>query len=157
MNIASEKRLSAVYPELARRIRALDVNLGKLGIQIVVVQGLRTFAEQDALFAQGRTRPGQIVTRAKGGQSLHNYGLAVDVAPVILEGGGKIDWNDLHKFFVIGQEGKKLRLEWGGDWKKFLDKPHLQMPSPSINVLFGLYQKGKLPAVWAEVERRATK
>ncbi|HVG34723.1 MAG TPA: peptidoglycan-binding protein, partial [Pyrinomonadaceae bacterium] len=65
-----------VHPELAKRVRMLIDNLAKAGMQIEVVQGLRTFAEQDALFAQGRTKPGKVVTNARGGQSNHNYGLA---------------------------------------------------------------------------------
>ena len=53
-------------------------------------QGFRTFALQDALYAQGRTTPGAIVTNAKGGQSPHNYGLAVDVTLLTPRGA---DWN----------------------------------------------------------------
>lgn len=76
MTPASENRLNKVHPELATRVRMLIDTFAQNGVQIEVVQGLRTFAEQDALFAQGRTKPGQVVTRARGGQSNHNYGLA---------------------------------------------------------------------------------
>jgi len=69
--------------------------------------------------------------------------IAVDVAPLLVEGGpggsNKIDWNDLQKFFVIGQEAKKVGLEWGGEWKKVVDKQHLQMPAPSLDKLYRLY------------------
>ena len=50
------------------------------GIDIFVTQGVRTIAEQDAIYAQGRTAPGPIVTQAKGGQSMHNFGVAFDIA-----------------------------------------------------------------------------
>ena len=56
----------------------------------VITQGFRSTAQQDALFAQGRTTPGAIMTKAKGGQSAHNFGLAVDVTLVTPRGD---DWN----------------------------------------------------------------
>ncbi len=97
----------------------------------------RTFAEQDALFAQGRTKPGAIVTKAKGGQSYHNYGLAIDIVLLIdkdnngtfetaswdsqtdFDGDGKSDWQEVVAIF------KRYGYEWGGDWK-FIDMPHFQ-------------------------------
>src|SRR3977135_4181957 len=91
MNKSSENRLAKVHPKLAKGVTALIASLAAQGHTIEVVQGLRTFAEQDALFAQGRTKPGQIVTNAKGGQSNHNYGLAVDLCPLI---DGKPQWKD---------------------------------------------------------------
>lgn len=151
MNTASENRLKKVHPELASRIHAAAGALAQGGINIEVVQGLRTIAEQDALFAQGRTKPGQIVTRARGGQSNHNYGLAVDVVPFT---NGKPNWNAPNSIWVaIGQEGRKLGLEWGGNWKKFIDKPHLQLPGLSIKQCLALYKKGGLEAVWVQATR----
>lgn len=121
------------------------------GINIEVVQGLRTIAEQDALFAQGRTRPGLVVTRARGGQSNHNYGLAVDVVPFT---NGKPQWDAPNSVWVaIGAEGGKQGLEWGGNWKKFIDKPHLQLGGLTIKQCFALFRKGGLEAVWAEATR----
>lgn len=98
---------------------------------------LRTFAEQDKLFAQGRTAPGKIVTRAKGGQSYHNYGLAIDIALLVdtdrngtfetaswdtrsdFDQDGRADWMEVVDIF------KRYGWEWGGDWR-FIDKPHFQ-------------------------------
>lgn len=98
---------------------------------------LRTFAEQDALYAQGRTKPGAIVTKAKGGQSYHNYGLAVDIVLLVDKDGngtfetaswdtksdfdsdGNSDWQEVVAIF------KRYGWEWGGDWK-FVDAPHFQ-------------------------------
>lgn len=98
---------------------------------------LRTFAEQDALYAQGRTKPGAKVTNAKGGQSYHNYGLAVDIVLLVDKDGngsfetaswedkidfdqdGKADWIEIVAIF------KRYGWEWGGDWR-FIDKPHFQ-------------------------------
>ncbi len=105
---------------------------------------LRTFAEQDAIYAQGRTRlfdaNGRrlgIVTKAKGGQSIHNYGLALDIVllkdtngdgiyesaswetNVDFDKDGKADWMEVINIF------KANGWEWGGDWK-FKDAPHVQ-------------------------------
>lgn len=152
MNDASLKRLEAVHPELARRVAVMAAALAKRGIQIEVVQGLRTWAEQDALFAQGRTKPGNVVTRARGGQSNHNYGTACDVCPVV---NGKLDWNARESVWqIIGQEAIRAGLEWGGNWKKFPDRPHVQLPlGLSVKACQKLYKQGKLKAVWHEADR----
>jgi peptidoglycan L-alanyl-D-glutamate endopeptidase CwlK len=151
VNTSSENRLKKVHPELASRVREVANALAQGGISIEVVQGLRTIAEQDALFAQGRTKPGLVVTRARGGQSNHNYGLAVDVVPFT---NGKPQWDAPNSVWVaIGAEGGKQGLEWGGNWKKFIDKPHLQLGGLSIKQCSTLYRKGGLEAVWAEASR----
>jgi D-alanyl-D-alanine carboxypeptidase/Putative peptidoglycan binding domain len=151
MTPASESRLNKVHPELARRVRMLIDTFAQTGVQIEVVQGLRTFAEQDALFAQGRSRPGQVVTRARGGQSNHNYGLAIDVVPYA---NGKPNWNAPNSIWsAIGAEAEKLGLEWGGDWKRFIDRPHVQLPGLTIKQCFVLFKKGGLEAVWAAASR----
>lgn len=92
----------------------------------------RSFKEQDDLYAQGRTAPGPIVTKAKGGQSWHNYGLAIDVVLVIdgkevsydinkdFDGDGMSDWQEI--VYVFKMHG----WEWGGEWKTFKDYPHFQ-------------------------------
>nr|MBA3805723.1 M15 family metallopeptidase [Acidobacteriota bacterium] len=109
MNPSSENRLKKVHPELAKRVRMVIENLAKAGVQVEVVQGLRTFAEQDALFAQGRTKPGKVVTNARGGQSNHNYGLAVDVVPF---NNSKPNWEAPNSIWIaIGGEAEKLGLE----------------------------------------------
>ena len=106
---------------------------------------LRTFAEQDALYAQGRTKlfdaNGKklgVVTKAKGGQSIHNFGLALDI--VLLKdtnGDGTFEsasWEDTIDFDKDGRADwmeivsilKKNGWIWGGDWKSFKDKPHFE-------------------------------
>lgn len=154
MNDSSRRRLDKVHPALSTRIQSLLDTLNQHGLQVEVVQGLRTFAEQDALFAQGRTKSGNIVTRARGGQSNHNYGLAVDLVPF---NNGQPNWNaPLGVWTTIGREAEKLGLEWGGDWKKFVDKPHVQLPGLSVAECLSLFRKGgnKLDLVWAEATRR---
>jgi len=154
MNPTSEKRLQKVHPELAKRIRDLIEAFAQRGCQVEVVQGLRTIAEQNALYAQGRTKPGPIVTRARGGQSNHNYGLAVDLCPFI---NGKPDFTANSTFVAIGAEAVKRGLEWGGNWKKLIDKPHVQLPGMTIADCSRLFKKGGLDAVWDEATRRLDK
>ena len=117
---------------------------------------LRTFAEQDALYAQGRTRPGNIVTKAKGGLSLHNYGLACDFCLLIdknrdgvyelpswdertdYDGDHKYDWEEVINIF------KQYGWECGIDWK-FRDAPHCQKSfGYSVRDLLSLHTKGKV-------------
>lgn len=154
MNSASEKRLAKVHPLLAEKVRALASNLTVFSIHIEVVQGLRTFAEQDALFAQGRSKPGSIVTNAKGGQSNHNYGLACDVCPFV---NGQPQWEDNAAFKKIGAVATGLGLDWGGNWKRFVDMPHVQLPGMTIKECSEIYKRDGLDAVWAEATKRAKK
>lgn len=94
------------------------------GIQVGITQGFRTIEYQNQLYAQGRTKPGRIVTNCKGGYSPHNYGLAFDFC--IYEN-GKIDWDSRNKKWgLAGAIGESLGLEWGGRWTQFVDMPHLQ-------------------------------
>lgn len=97
-----------------------------------IVQGYRTFYQQQQLYDQGRTKPGKIVTNAKPGSSFHNYGLAIDFCLII--DGKEASWNtekdfdeDKHADWVevvaIFENGG---WEWGGSWRTFKDLPHLQ-------------------------------
>ena len=79
MDKISEERLNEVCPELARRVRRLSDKCEANGIHIRVSQGLRSWEQQDLLYAQGRTDAGKVVTNARGGQSAHNFGYAVDI------------------------------------------------------------------------------
>jgi len=113
---------------LKPKVRALAKELISLcqqfGCPILIIQTFRTIAEQDALYAKGRTAPGKIVTRAKGGSSLHNYGVAFDFAPLVDD---RPNWKQLDLFDKVGVMGEGLGLEWGGRWKKFNDLPHFQL------------------------------
>jgi len=81
----------------------------------------RTIAEQDILYEQGRSLPGHIVTNAKGGQSYHNFGLAIDLC--VLNDTG-VNWSyDMAQLRPIAQ---KYMIEWGGDWHSMKDYPHFQ-------------------------------
>jgi len=93
----------------------------------VIVQGRRTIAEQNGLYAQGRTKPGSIVTNAKGGQSAHNFGLAADLAPEKAK--GIIDWNAPAPIWeMMGNIAIQHGLTWGGLFKSIKDLPHIEHP-----------------------------
>lgn len=143
------KSLSGVHPTLAQKAMQMIAIAESEGYTIRVTQGLRTFAEQDALF---RKRPK--VTNARGGQSYHNYGIAVDFAFVV---NGKISWDErLYK--NLGRWCSRVGLEWGGNWR-FTDLPHCQLPNmTSIKVLRQTYDQhgggsNGIGAVWRKFVR----
>lgn len=105
---------------------------------IRIVQGLRTIDEQNAIYAQGRTKPGKIVTNSRGGQSYHCYGLAVDIALLFDKDGngsfetlswdtksdsdkdGKVDWMEVVDIF------ESAGWTWGGRFHSIPDAPHFE-------------------------------
>lgn len=120
----SEGVIARLEPVIQPKARALLDAARAEGIELVVTHGLRTMEEQAALYAQGRTAPGPIVTKAKPGHSWHNFGLAFDVAVVQ---GGKPTWpNDVSLWQRIGALGKAQGLTWGGDFTSIVDYPHFQ-------------------------------
>lgn len=120
----AEKKLEGVHPVVAEKARQLITKAYNEGIYVVITQGYRSKEEQDALYAQGRTKLGKIVTNAKGGYSYHNFGLAFDFA--LMNPDGSICWEVNDKWKRVAQIGKSLGLEWGGDWDSFKDYPHFQ-------------------------------
>ena len=129
--------------------------LAQSGIGIQITQGLRTWEEQDALYAKGRTAhprgDDHIVTNARGGHSYHNFGLAVDI--VVLDASGAANWDTDHPgWTAAAKAGKSLGLEWGGDWMGFKDIPHYQYTNHlPLERCRTLYASGGLPAVWEQV------
>src|SRR5208337_5639888 len=105
MDSTSETRLSAVNPQLAAKIHNLAALLADEGIVIRVTQGIRSWNDQQKLYAQGRTTPGKIVTDAPPGHSWHEFGLACDVAPFDTE--GQPEWNEDDP-------------TWGPVWKRII-------------------------------------
>jgi peptidoglycan L-alanyl-D-glutamate endopeptidase CwlK len=134
-------RVALLHPKIRDEVKQLiELAEGKLGAYaaIRVVQGLRTFPEQDELFAQGRTKPGKVVTNSRAGQSYHNYGLAIDFAILYdkdkngtfenlswdlvadMDTDGQKDWDEVVDIF----EG--ANYTWGGRFSHFVDNPHLE-------------------------------
>jgi peptidoglycan L-alanyl-D-glutamate endopeptidase CwlK len=122
----TEGYIQTLQPDAQRRARhfltAVSAQLSAEGLSVKVISGTRTYEEQDELFARGRTKPGPVVTRARGGQSNHNFGVAWDIG--IFRHGEYIPESELYR--KAGVIGKGHGLEWGGDWKGIQDEPHFQ-------------------------------
>lgn len=116
------RSLDDLHPTVADLARQLVDLCQQNGIELLITSTLRTFEEQDALYAIGRTKPGKVVTNARSGQSWHNYGLAFDVVPLV---NGKAIWTSPN-WESIGALGMTLGLVWGGQWAGFKDKPHFE-------------------------------
>jgi peptidoglycan LD-endopeptidase CwlK len=119
----SEQVIATLQPEVQPYARALISKAAGAGITIKVVSGLRSFEEQNDLYAQGRTKPGDIVTNARGGYSNHNFGIAFDIG--VFEGNRYVE--ESPKYKAVGVLGIDLGLEWGGNWKSVQDEPHFQL------------------------------
>lgn len=119
----SEKTIATLHPQVATYARSLVQRAASVGIEIKIIGGTRTYAEQDALFAQGRTKPGKRVTNAKGGESNHNFGIAFDIGVF----NGKTYLGESPSYDVVGPLGIDIGLEWGGAWTTLVDKPHFQL------------------------------
>jgi len=121
-----------LHPRVEEYKDKLVAQTAERGIEIAITEGHRSVESQNELYARGRSEEGQVVTHAKGGESYHNYGLAIDFAlktdnGVVWDmerdgnGNGKSDWMEVVAI------AKDLGFEWGGDWSNFKDYPHLQM------------------------------
>ncbi len=132
MDLVTINRVAHLHPKLRSEVADIIKDIQSKGVDIRITQGLRTFAEQDALYAQGRTTPGKFVTNAKGGQSWHNFGLAIDFCLLHKDGtisfsitedmnaDKKTDWNNVTDSF------KKFGWVYGGDWNVFKDNCHFE-------------------------------
>lgn len=132
--------LKNVHPNL---VKVMMASITNSPVDFTITTGIRTTAEQKAIYAQGRTKPGKIVTKADGVKGLSNHqdeadgkkdglGSAVDLYP-FFEGQVQVHHKDtVKKLTEIANHIKKtakdlgIAIEWGGDWK-FIDYPHFQL------------------------------
>lgn len=139
-DIVSIPRVEKLHPKIRAEVKKLieDAEDWLPYTAIRIVQGLRTFAEQNELYAQGRTKPGNRVTNSKGGQSYHNYGLAIDFALLYdkdkngtyeslswdtlkdMDKDGESDWIEVVNVF------EDAGYTWGGRFSSIKDNPHLE-------------------------------
>lgn len=120
----TEENLATLMPEAQKVARDFMQRAVKkateLGVVVKVICGTRSYAEQDALYNK---KPR--VTKAKGGYSWHNFGLAFDIG-LFTEQGQYI--GDSKHYATLGKLAKEVPgLEWGGTWKSFVDEPHYQL------------------------------
>lgn len=119
--------ITLCHPRLQKLAAELVEECSRQGLKIAIGETLRTVEEQEALYAQGRTKPGSIVTNVRGSSysSYHQWGTAFD----FYRNDGKGAYNESGNFFGrVGLIGVALGLEWGGNWKSIVDKPHFQLP-----------------------------
>jgi len=123
----NSRSLDELIPQAKTRVEAFIAECHANGIDLLITSTYRDNDSQAALYAQGRTAPGNIVTNAKAGESYHNYRCAVDVVPLV---NGKAVWNtsgeDGKLWEKVGEIGEKNGLEWAGRWKSFKEMAHFQ-------------------------------
>lgn len=154
MDNATVNRIKLIHPALREEVTEIyndicDRLKGRASCRFT--HTLRTFKEQDEIYAQGRTKPGKIVSNAKSGRSWHNYGMAIDIVLLVgggvswdistdFDGDGRADWIEVVQVF------KEHGWEWGGDWQ-FKDYPHFQKTfGQTIAGMLKKYQQGKVDA-----------
>lgn len=126
------ENLAGLNPHARERIEELleqiQPILDTAGVRIEVISGLRSWQQQAALYAKGRTQPGKKVTNAPPGSSWHNYGLAVDFG--LFRGATYLDESEPRTADRVYREiavvARNLGIEWAGDWNTFTETPHFQ-------------------------------
>ena len=115
--------------KLDRFLTIVESIMTPKGVKVEVISGLRSWSAQAALYAQGRTKPGKIVTKARPGSSWHNYGLAIDLG--LFKNGIYLDESkpaEADKLYSeIGRIAEVNGIEWAGHWKSFQETPHFQI------------------------------
>lgn len=118
----TQRLLMTLVPSVRKKAIKMIIKARKRGIDLRLISAHRDCEEQNALFAKGRTKKGKIVTKAKCGQSSHNYGRGLDAVEFVNE---KPIWENPNEE-IIGEIGESVGLEWGGRWKSFIDVYHFQ-------------------------------
>ncbi len=129
----SRNNLKGIHPEL---VRLMEEAIKESPVDFTITNGVRTVEEQQALYAQGRTKPGHIVTNCDGIRKKSNhqlkadgYGYAVDLYPYV---NGRVQVNNVEGLKRIASHIKEtaltlgIKIEWGGDWK-MKDYPHFEL------------------------------
>jgi peptidoglycan LD-endopeptidase CwlK len=172
---------SLLCPTFAARLAEFERILSIDHLPFYLFEGFRTIEASNEYYAKGRTTHGNLcihdgvarpigtcqihplgltITNAKGGDSMHNYGIGADY---VLDGmldrpGVQWSWdlkmdanrdgrNDWHQ---MGELAERCGLVWGGRWKKFTDFPHLEMPGLTLNEIKEFYRQGGIKRVWEE-------
>lgn len=115
-------KIAALHPKFAPLAQSfIEDAEATLGITLCIVQGMRTFAQQQAIYDQGRTLPGNVVTKAKAGESYHNYGIAIDVCP--FTPANQLNWE--YDFNKLVSFAAKYGITWGGNFPS-PDRDHFE-------------------------------
>lgn len=139
--MVNSKKLEDLHPVVQELCRKHIEACRKRGVEIIVTNTLRDAEYQAYLYSLGRTRPGNIVTNMQQ-IGPHAFGLAYDVVPVVK---GKAVWNNNRLWEIVGEEGMRLGLVWGGKWKSIVDKPHFEYTD---GLTASQLRAGKRPSWW---------
>lgn len=147
----SEKNIASCHPDAQSRFRAFVADAQALaaaeGLQYKVICGLRSWEEQERLYAQGRTTPGKIVTRARPGSSMHNFGLAIDMG--VFRGDKYLDEVEPKTADAFHNKAALLadkhNLRWGGHFKTIYDAPHYEL---DVALSLAQLRELRVPGKW---------
>jgi len=136
--LVNSRSLDDLHPRVKALAETFIKHCDEAGYDILIYSTYRDIEAQNAIYAQGRTTKGSIVTNAKGGQSFHNYRVAFDWVPVC---GGKARWNDYLAYSKCGKIAEEVGLEWAGRWAgKLKETAHCQYTN---GLSIADFQKGK--------------
>lgn len=125
LDARSESQLAGLLLPAQAAARVFMSGLDRPGTRTRVISGHRSYAEQDALFRRGRYgNPGPVVTRARGGQSAHNFGIAWDIGLFDAKGGYV---TTAKPYADAAMHADAAVLDWGGDDRGFVDPSHFQL------------------------------
>lgn len=132
----NSRAIDDLEPKAAELCRLFVAKCLAAGIDVLITSTFRDAASQAALYAQGRTAPGEIVTKAEAGFSFHQFRVAFDFVPLLH---GKPQWNAIGLFERCGAIAKEIGLAWAGDWSLFREYGHCQLPGLTIRGLRSSY------------------
>jgi peptidoglycan L-alanyl-D-glutamate endopeptidase CwlK len=134
----SSRSLDDLNPKVKKLAEQFIKACRDAGIDILIYSTYRDAESQNELYAQGRTKPGRIVTNAKAGFSYHNWRCAFDFVPIV---NGKARWDDSATYALCGNIGEDLGFEWAGRWSgKLKEVAHMQFTG-GLSIFD--FQKGK--------------
>jgi len=133
----NSRKLEDLHPKVKTLCEQFIASCAKHNIDVLITSTYRDAESQNALYAQGRTAPGEIVTRAKAGQSFHNWRVAFDFVPIVA---GKARWKDDALFTKCGEIGEALGLEWAWRWTKNKEMAQMQITG---GLTLADFQEGK--------------
>ena len=144
IDVRSAANIATLTPYAQSKAREWLLKCLEAGINVKIITGLRTYQEQDELYAQGRTAPGRKVTNAPAGYSWHNFGVAWDF--VVFDADGQPQWES-PLMETCGRIAESLGHEWGGRWTSHQDTPHVTVKMGCT--LAGARQRVKEGKWWA--------
>ncbi len=127
-DLRSETHISTLLLFTQHLARLFLARVLRAGQDVRIISGTRSFAQQDELFRRGRYgNPGPVVTNARGGQSLHNFGIAWDIGLFSHDGRYIVEATEYERAGAVGMAGAENLLLWGGNNPRFVDMPHYEL------------------------------